>query len=141
MKANELRIGNIVEYLVHDELANPKSEWVENVVDLDDLMAIETSENYRPAKLTKDWMLRCGFKCRFVLDGHAWMQDKLLIFESNKGNFELSWGMAIDSVHQLQNIYHAFHGEELTYTQHSKCTCAYESQYRNCAKQCERDND
>jgi hypothetical protein len=117
MRNTELRIGNIVEYLVHDELADPKSEWVENVVDLDDLNAIETSENYRPAKLTKDWLLRCGFKCRFVLDGHVWICDKFLIFQSNKGSFELSWGMDIDSVHQLQNIYHAYHGEELTYTQ------------------------
>jgi len=61
MRNTELRIGNIVEYLVHDELANPKSEWVENVVDLDDLRAIETSENYRTVEITEDLLYRLGF--------------------------------------------------------------------------------
>jgi hypothetical protein len=136
MKANELRIGNLV-FMSREK--EPKYKGYHGRVFNFDL--IDYIEHLHPIPLTKDWMLRCGFKCRFVLDGHVWICDKFLIFESNKGKFELSWGRAIDSVHQLQNIYHAYHGEELTYTQHSKCTCAYESQYRNCSKRCERDND
>ena len=37
MKANELRIGNLIEYLVYDTQATPQEEWVENYVDIQDL--------------------------------------------------------------------------------------------------------
>jgi hypothetical protein len=119
MKAQELRIGNIVEYLVHDELAEPKSEWIENVVDLDDLKAMETSENYRPMKLNEDILLKFGFQA----DGPGWYWFKEenhftkvgFAYGTNDELFEFE-GIEISMkyVHQLQNLYFALTGEELT---------------------------
>ena len=118
MSPQELRIGNIVEYLVYDELANPKSEWFENVVDLDDLKAIETSENYRPMKLNEDILLKFGF----VLDGFGWywlneenyFTKVGFAYGTNDELFEFE-GIEIPMkhVHQLQNIYFALTGKEL----------------------------
>lgn len=128
MRANELRIGNIVEYLVHDELANPKLEWVENVVDLDDLRAIETSENYRPMKLNEDILLKFGFEVRYTIGHsaqyyinenpvtHDWMLS-ILWLEGGSCPFYKNGHHKIKHVHQLQNLYFALTGEELTYTQ------------------------
>jgi hypothetical protein len=124
MSPQELRIGNIVEYLVYDELANPKSEWVENVVDLDDLKAMETSENYRPMKLNEDILLkfgyfdlneRCGLKGIFGIIG-----KKVTINIETMSYCQIDYEgsifdiIKIDYVHQLQNLYFALTGEELT---------------------------
>lgn len=128
MRNTELRIGNIVEYLIHDELAEPKTEWVENVVDLDDLKAIEKSKNYRPIPLTEEWLLNFGFyettKEHYV--SGLYTMNKPDGFYINKEtmcycdiNYEGTTNdrIKIQYVHQLQNLYLALTGEELTYTQ------------------------
>jgi hypothetical protein len=101
---------------VHDELANPKSEWVENVVDLDDLRAIETSENYRPMKLNEDILLKFGFEIKY--DSNYW-NSKLCIHNYYNEFYILQeqGRVFFEHVHQLQNLYFALTGEELTYTQ------------------------
>jgi hypothetical protein len=124
MRNTELRIGNIVEYLVHDELANPKSEWVENVVDLDDLRAIETSENYRPMKLTENMLVNFGFECNIKANGEKFYYagDAFICIRAEE-DFEWvryynnDFFSELEHVHQLQNLYFALTGEELTYTQ------------------------
>jgi hypothetical protein len=124
MKTTELRIGNIVEYLVYDELANPQSEWVENVVDLDDLKAIETSEIYRPVALTKEWLLklgyidldeRCGLKGIFSIIGKRGnINIKTMTYCQIDYEGSIFDVIRIDYIHQLQNLYFALNGEELT---------------------------
>ncbi len=54
MKASELRIGNLVEYQINDELEEPKNFWVENVIDAEDLGYINKSQNYRPIQITEE---------------------------------------------------------------------------------------
>lgn len=111
MKSNELRIGNIVEYRVFDELAEPKEEWVKNVVDLDDLKVIEMSDNYRPMKLTGELLRRFGFEEHY--EGVLWTLNNVDILEITKRHFTNDNDLPIESVHQLQNLYFAFTGDEL----------------------------
>ena len=122
MKANELRIGNLIEYLVYDTQATPQEEWVENYVDIQDLKWLNEQEDdkyYRPMKITEHILKRFGFESdgpgwywlneenRFTTVGFAYgMDDNIFEFEG----FEIT----MQYVHQLQNMYLALTGQELT---------------------------
>jgi hypothetical protein len=118
MKSTDLRIGNLIEYHVFDELDNPQSQWVENLVDLDDLEAIDGSENYRPMEITKDILNRFGFEA----DGPGWYwlneENRLTTvgfaygMDNNIFEFE-GLEITMQYVHQLQNLYFALTGKEL----------------------------
>jgi hypothetical protein len=124
MKATELRIGNLVNYKIVDEL-DERKEWFEPCeIDAVDLQVIDSY--YQPIPLTEEWLLRFGF------------EDKKTCFNLSKreelghdfGDFAVSkyddtqmkvWrgdrsigGCHIQHVHQLQNLYFALTGEELT---------------------------
>jgi hypothetical protein len=124
MKATELRIGNLVNYKIVDEL-DERKEWFEPCeIDAVDLQVIDS--DYQPIPLTEEWLLRLGF------------EDKKTCFNLSKreelghdfGDFAVSkyddtqmkvWrgdryigGCHIQHVHQLQNLYFALTGEELT---------------------------
>jgi len=113
MKASELRIGNLVEYQINDELEEPKNFWVENVIDAEDLGYINKSQNYRPIQITKEWLLKFGFKFHVVYENKIWMNESITLFEKENSEYELSWGRHIKYVHELQNIHYAFTGTEL----------------------------
>lgn len=106
MNANELRIGNIV----HSPL------WGKNVVvDIDN---IRYHDDFIPIKINGDLLVKFGFYCNSKSD-----------YDLNNGSFSLlSNGVEIDlgvegellplskviNAHQLQNLYFALTGEELT---------------------------
>lgn len=120
MKANELRIGNIVEYRVFDEPVEPSEEWVKNIIDFEDLhlLSIRESENYRPMKLTEDILLEFGFKW----ESHGLRQKNWCIRQFGGdwtvflSNEKYTFDIHLYHVHQLQNLYFALTGEELTQT-------------------------
>ena len=112
MKASELRIGNLVEYQINDELEEPKNFWVENVIDAEDLSYIDISQNFRPIQLTDEWLLKFGFKCHVVYENKMWLNESIILFEKENSGYELSWGRHIKYVHELQNIHYAFTGIE-----------------------------
>ena len=115
MEANELRIGNLVEYLgefkevlgMDEETVFLKNTVSVNYLDLDEIS---------PILLTKEWLLNFGF-------------DKIGVNFDFK-NFVL-WGNCLDSkvsfrlldnekieikhVHQLQNLYFALTNNELIF--------------------------
>ena len=123
MEAKELRIGNYIQ----GYLEPPISEWIETTVYLETLRAILKSpetHGYRPIPLTEEWLIRFGFKS---------MPSKAMTvsFDKNKlqivlaGNFMYKEGRTYfnswcindwqpEYVHQLQNLYFALTGEELT---------------------------
>ncbi|MEI7584640.1 hypothetical protein [Runella sp.] len=123
LRATELRIGNLIEYLVYDELATPKEEFVENYVDIDDLRWLNENPDdnfYRPMKLTEDILKRFGFvktmswTYAIELKGNL----KLVYYLGEKG-----WSIGFKSysdfsnliyTHQIQNLYFALTGQELT---------------------------
>ena len=119
MESNELRIGNLVHY--HDEHLKPNDEVIK--ISYLDLMIIHHKEKYHhysPIPLTEEWLLKFGF---------TKTDNKYFIGELNElNNRQLDLILCTDKnvisyqdylhpilyVHQLQNLYFALTGEELT---------------------------
>jgi len=110
MKAQDLRIGNLVSQL--DELFIVSTETFYEMQLHDDL--------YKPIPLDEEWLVRIGFSkdriIRINLDTtsehlHVTKDGSVLIYDRNNDFICLG---SIKYVHQLQNLYHALTGEELT---------------------------
>jgi len=119
MKANELRIGNWVEYYLEPQI----SEWVENKISVGDLAKIiqyPKAHGFRPIPLTEEKLIELGFQevnCtkRGVLAQYS--KSKIKFDISNSGNVYLSHkNILIKHVHHLQNLMFALTREELTLT-------------------------
>ncbi len=115
MKPNELRIGNWV-HNKYDEL----EEEVESVSDyLEEIHTFTLAgypECFEPIPLTEEWLNKFGFD--FRLKGYEKYQagtnmsfyiNEFFVFNPNRKTY-----VKIKHVHQLQNLYHALMGEELT---------------------------
>lgn len=113
MKANELRIGNIVDW------PNEGAQTISGGR-LYELMRNSTLLiNTKPIPLTEEWLIRFGarpFQSGFIIDKYPHMEYFLW---SNAYNIFV-WQRCearlrgIEYVHQLQNLYFALTGEELT---------------------------
>jgi hypothetical protein len=109
MKANELRIGNIVYFgIVLEPIAlnviHPESTTV--------LMA-------EPIPISEKWLLKLGF---LKTSSETYMHPKLNKLEAYKHPMKDGWGIVLKDfysipsciyVHNLQNLYHSLTGEEL----------------------------
>lgn len=111
MKASELRIGNFVRNNMNGEILIPCDILCDGI----------NTENFEglnygfiePIPLTEEWLLKFGFeitgnfqtKDRF----QTHKQDGIIWFEHGYIVVELQY------VHQLQNLYFALTGEELTF--------------------------
>ena len=107
MKKNEVRHGNLVIYGGHQTTIDEKEI----------IHFIRFPDKYEPIPLTEEWLLKFGFK----KDGGYYSKGrKHYHFLSNKfylGNDHVSSGNAdarVMHIHQLQNLYFALTGEELT---------------------------
>lgn len=134
MKANELRIGNCCEYLLEDKFENPDNLWSLNVIDAEDILYLSKypdCENYRPIVLTPEVLEKCGFEFdESVYKSKIYGNNEWIEFDKDgdcfnvflkQGNVTGSDDVIllytqIDYLHQLQNLYFALTGEELTYT-------------------------
>jgi hypothetical protein len=110
MKANELRIGNYVMDGYDIEKVNYR--MIE--------MLVKNQAEFDPIALTEEWLLKFGFKKDLGND---------LFFDVNSNSFLIFQNNRIElldeennkcicfckSVHQLQNLYFALTGEELTF--------------------------
>ena len=127
IRANELRIGNLCEYLVRDELATTKEEWVLNVIDAEDILYLSKypdCENYRPIVLTPEVLGKCGFERDHSVK-NAWFKGDILVnFENGKiqivaddsGIHPVYFEIDLpEHFHQFQNLHFALTGEELNY--------------------------
>jgi hypothetical protein len=115
MKANELRIGNIVS--MHRYIGN---YWSWTFISHEDIYSIAcgNEKNYNPIPLTEEWLLKFGAKelnaKRDVLK--EFVLKTVRIEMSNSGNFYYKNSkLILESVHQLQNLYFALTGKELTF--------------------------
>lgn len=126
MKAQELRIENYV------SAKSPEREkWEEPYIiglwDLESLLYHKERINIKPIPLTEEWLKKFGFeydedelvyyKSMFDYCGNE-SEDFILLIVSNDENY-FSVAIAesyepIEYVHQLQNLYFALTGEELT---------------------------
>lgn len=120
MKATELRIGNLVLY-------NTKVAKVTGLntcmIDIDEIFEPLLDDNFLPIPLTEEWLLKFGFQRYGTYMGNP---------EYNRGihantirNYDDryyfidncdSWmnDRPVKYVHELQNLYFALTGEELT---------------------------
>jgi hypothetical protein len=123
MKANELRIGNYISPL------GKGITIVEGFCTWDGLIqsssfAERSIEDFEPIKITEEWLLKLGFEC--ILDiSYSFPKpyDNLeLAYYGSINGFKKGWvinklfGLSngIKYVHELQNLYFALTGEELT---------------------------
>jgi hypothetical protein len=108
MKPNELRIGNYV--LQDNEII---SGITSNSIHKFDLELIKLE----PIPLTKEWFNRFGYynenrpnhfeKDEYTIDSHTfWDCNGMFIDDKN--------GVRVKYVHQIQNLYYALKGKELT---------------------------
>lgn len=121
MKAEELRIGNKSlrkGYLYED------NSFHEITVTPSDIQAcLINPDHFRPIELTKEWLIKFGFKLlnfdSYEFDGYKILVlecGKLLLAADSSNNYkaiEHKYLPIVLYVHQLQNLYFALTGEEL----------------------------
>ena len=127
MKANELRIGN---WVYHEPSVNETTngEFIVseiNVFDKNSINGLESSD-VKPIPLTQEWLVKFGFEKRDVLSSVLYdiKNPRFSVYlnppidKSNKWNIlGIEKNINIQHVHQLQNLYFALTGEELTLKQ------------------------
>ena len=125
IKANELRIGNKLNFL--GDVVTFK-----NITEIreDGIFWIKTFEpkiesknfHFKPIEITENWLLIFGFKKRKNRHLFHW-ENKIVISEYKdefenffypKTGYDIRFSNEIKYVHQLQNLYFALTGAELT---------------------------
>lgn len=121
MKANELRIGNYFRRMY--------GHGYEDIVEasIDDILEINTKPwndhvFFDGIELTNEWLKKLGFVCTWAGqgDGQTWEKGKVELhgdfYPLHLSNHKIDWIHLpkIEYVHQLQNLYFALTGEELT---------------------------
>jgi hypothetical protein len=123
MRANELRIGNLV-FMSREK--EPKYKGYHGRVFNFDL--IDYIEHLHPITLTEEWLFKFGFyettKEHYVSGLYTLNKpDGFYINKETMSYCDIDYEgttndtIKIQYVHQLQNLYFALTGEELTYTQ------------------------
>ena len=122
MKANELRIGNYV----LGNVFNSK-EFLKTTIERTDFCDLSYLRKCKPIPLTEEWLKRFGFDCvdeinkGYTVNIHSYLDKRLycsvsgLVALYEKINTKKDFIIGgIKYVHQLQNLYFALTGEELT---------------------------
>lgn len=120
VKANELRIGNLIEKenIVFDYVGGCKNIPIKIEVTLSNILEISNSNMFTPITLTPEILEK---NCGFHKVGWYWVREgfDLEVVQNNNG-FNLSingneydLSIIFYYLHQLQNIYFALTGEEL----------------------------
>jgi hypothetical protein len=105
MEARELRIGNLL--ITSSGTIVEVTESTIRGVRLNYL-------DIKPIPLTEEWLLKFGFE-----DDNAFFKNRITLYKQD-GIFwcDLLWDcIDVNYVHQLQNLYYALTGEELTIKQ------------------------
>lgn len=118
MEAKEFRTGNLLNYTTAEgDVMATSLDWQDFKWLEEDRKGFEAVHDYIP--LTEDWLIDFGFE--YVdIDGDWIYLDSGISLENNVRN---KWGIWINDtnylrhirfVHQLQNLYFALTGKELT---------------------------
>lgn len=132
MKANELRISNLIEYFMEDNHDERKAWWETYVVDAQTILQLQTfpeDKDYRAIKITVEWLIKLGFIKHpdrkyyvFKNDINSEFAHLRICDVFGKKEFNVSIGdddngivfCTLKYIHQLQNLFFAVYGEELT---------------------------
>lgn len=116
MEANEFRLGNIIR-----TVGGVLPYWQ---IYEEDMMHIFSNfdtgnyNSYEPIPLTEEWLLKFGFeKIGGWDDYEGYIKDEVEIALNEKYPFENYLQKELKHVHQLQNLYFALTGKELTIKQ------------------------
>jgi hypothetical protein len=117
IQANELRIGNLISYTIEDDL-DERKKWSEvSEIDAVDILHLTKfkDKNYKPIPLTEDWLLKFGFE----KSSYYYEIKGIAISLGEDGRTILNGCGEVNAkhcvyVHQLQNLYFALTGQELT---------------------------
>ena len=123
MKASELRIGN---WIKHDMFDKPMQVIGINIDDDRPKVGLKNKlilcgGEWKPIPLTEEWLLKFGFKY-YVNFNNEYLKKGNIFFFGKKnalcqiGEYNHDCIINITYVHQLQNLYFALTGEELTIT-------------------------
>ena len=122
MKANELRIGNLCYYHVED--SHEGDHDILNEVDYEDLRILfgrGSCGEYLPIPLTEEWLSSFNILESYLIsnDVRTYFCEPISISINYESNIMLIFfkGELIGEckyIHQLQNLYFALTGEELT---------------------------
>lgn len=115
MKASELRIGNLImfrNFIEPQEIHKVDSKVLMKAPG--DYGDFEFNEYWQPIELTEEWLVKFGFE----KDG-SFTLNKLKLINCNNNYFIPFFNHSkslndVKYVHQLQNLYFALTGEELT---------------------------
>jgi hypothetical protein len=129
IKANELRIGNILNLLIKNEMGGEVKSRVATSLSIDAIKDIcersDADDFWESIPLTPEWLERCGFKDGEIRPSYKLHMDVRPYETATQGIFPGEWavtlvdaiphqlGNTIRYVHQLQNLYFACQGEEL----------------------------
>ena len=136
MKANELRIGNLIKWIstgsiekVMDIVTYDKNEDNVNNVNISDCTAIQLTEEWLIMFGFEEWKTEGEFKHKFIVSeddiyelyiytacDNDWVIQLYNIYDVNNKDDHTYIALPITCkyVHQLQNLYFALTGEELT---------------------------
>ena len=123
MKANELRLGNLVTATLTNEIYEI-GIWALRVIEDGNYQNSYDTETkvYKAIPLTEEWLLKFGFKKQldksFAKNDFSIFLDKRfktnLFLQENQEDFKwFSYELKVEYIHQLQNLYFALTGEEL----------------------------
>ena len=124
MNKEELRIGNLVDFNRQVEtvyaIRNSGVDFYKGKTKKSVIMQSYVWEAIKPIPLTEEWLLKFGFSEIGGCNEKDFTNGDYNIFINSIGevNFlffrEGDWYQKIDYVHQLQNLYFALTGSELT---------------------------
>jgi hypothetical protein len=134
MKANELRIGNLVKY--DNRIFKIDSiSTVFPTLNTDEFgIGVVDYNNIEPIPLTEDWLLKFGFENYKPANANRYFKEGIYprsfafqfykngrvdfwYNDFNVGNLNRIKYNLLEYVHQLQNLYFALTGKELEYEQ------------------------
>ena len=125
LKNNELRIGNLVKWYDVSkvlELHSEKNKFDNVCIECEESFEWNEYNKLEPIPLTEEWLLIFGFKKRKNRHLFYW-ENKIVISEYKdefenffypKTGYDIRFSNEIKYVHQLQNLYFALTGAELT---------------------------
>ena len=127
LKSKELMIGNLVDFEATTHVIqsidrwNATSYWLKETNEKGAELYKHPLSQIKPIPLTEEWLLKFGF---IPLDGLNWCLGKIKVWSGATGIYhQFTTPDDIDDVllkyvHQLQNLYFALRGEELTIEKH-----------------------
>ena len=125
IQANELRIGN--KLLAPDgsivTVENILEDSINQRIDGDGVIGSYKLDEYNGIPLTPEILEKCGFEWDIFWQGFADKRGRYYLQEANDNGYnmfngkwkqQINWMKALEYLHQLQNLYFALTGEELT---------------------------